>query len=160
MKHFILYLFFASSLAAETIYVSQSGSGDGSGSGTGNRMSVANFNTAGNWDTDVANDGLIGPGDTVSLSGTLTTQMVIQGSGTAGNQITILFESGAKLSAAFWTSDGALKAAGKSYITVDGGNTGTVGARKTVEESTWAANIEATDAGEGLSNVGTGYRGL
>lgn len=149
---FIFVLLFAVSLTAETIYVSQSGSGDGSGSSTGNRMSVAGFNTSGNWDTDIANDGKIGPGDTVSLSGTLTTALVVQGSGSAGNFITILFESGAKLSAPYWTVDGAIQGVNKDYIIIDGGNTGRVGTRATVDPTSFQINIECTANGEALAN--------
>jgi hypothetical protein len=152
MRHFLFILLFASSLAAETIYVSQSGSGTGSGADTSNRMSVSGFNTSGNWDTDVANDGKIGPGDTVSLSGTMTTALVVQGSGTAGNFITILFESGAKLSAPYWTVDGAIQGVNKDYIIIDGGNTGRVGTRATVDPLSFQINIECTANGEGLAN--------
>jgi len=156
MKRFITTVagIFTSAVLAfsEIIYVSQSGSGSGTGEDTSNRMSVSGFNTAGNWDTDVANDGKIGPGDTVSLSGTLTTALVVQGSGTAGNFITILFESGAKLSASYWTVDGAIQAVNKDYIIIDGGNVGKVGTRPTVDPLSFQINIECTDNGEALGN--------
>lgn len=151
--HILLLMFLHFSVAvAETIYVSQSGSGTGTGSDTSNRMSVSGFNTAGNWDTDVSNDGKIGPGDTVSLSGTLTTALVVQRSGTAGNFITIIFESGAKLSAAYWTVAGAIQGGANNYIIIDGGNTGRVGTRATVDPTSFQINIECTANGEALAN--------
>lgn len=137
---------------AETIYVSQSGSGSGTGADTSNRMSVSGFNAAGNWDTDVSNDGKIGPGDTVSLSGTFSTALQIQGSGTEGNYITILFESGAKLSADYWTVQGAIQGGGNDYIIIDGGNAGKVGTRATVDPLSFQINIECIANGEALAN--------
>lgn len=149
----IIYLLSASLALSETIYVSQSGSGTGTGSDTSNRMSVSGFNTAGNWDTDVSNDGKIGPGDTVSLSGTITTALVFQGSGTLANFITLQFESGAKMSAAYWTVDGAIQGPlGKSNIIIDGGNTGRVGTRATVDPMSFQIGIECTANGEALAN--------
>jgi len=155
MIRFLIILFLTFPVLAETVYISQAGSGTGSGADTGNRMSVAGFNTAANWTNTVANDGKIGPSDTVSLSGTMTTALVVQGSGTAGNFITILFETGAKLSASFWTVDGAIQGANKDYIIIDGGNTARVGTRQdpySTNSSLFQTNIECTANGEALAN--------
>lgn len=152
LSKLFIYFLSVSLVFAETIYVSQNGSGTGTGADTSNRMSVSGFNTSGNWDTDVANDGKIGPGDTVSLSGTITNALVFQGSGSSGNFITLQFESGAKMSAPYWTIDGAIQGPlGKSWIIIDGGNTGRVGTRYTVDHSTFQTNIECTANGEALT---------
>src|SRR5207302_11485316 len=52
----------------------------------------------------------------------------IQGSGTPGNVITILFEPGAKLSKPAWGTDStsAISGNGTSYITIDGGTNGKI----------------------------------
>lgn len=150
---FLIILLIAFPLAAETIYVSQSGSGTGTGADTSNRMSAAGFNTASNWDSDVSNDGKIGPGDTVSIGGTITTPLVQQNSGTAGNYITILFESGAKMSAPYWSLDGAYQGSTNDWTIIDGGNTGRVGTRATVNPTNdFQINIECTANGEALAN--------
>lgn len=152
MRTLIAFLLSALLAFGETIYVSQSGSGTGTGADASNRMSVSGFNTSGNWDTDVASDGKIGPGDTVSVGGTITNALVFQGSGSSGNFITLQFEAGAKMSAPYWTVDGAIQGPlGKSNIIIDGGNTGRVGTRATVDPSTFQTNIECTANGEALT---------
>ena len=119
----LLLLMIASPLLAETLYVSQAGSGDGSGSSTGNRASAAWFNTAGSWG---AGAGKISAGDTVCLAGAITTPLAAQGSGSAGNVITILFETGAKLSLPYGDVYGNLTIQGLSYLVIDGGTNGIV----------------------------------
>lgn len=98
MKKLLLTLFLASFLliptlafaAAETHYCTQSGAGTGDGSSAGNAFSVAAFNTASNWDTNVDTDnGKIGPGDTVYFSGTITTTVTPKGLGVSGDYITL-----------------------------------------------------------------------
>lgn len=160
MTRILLSLLFAASLGAETIYVSDQGSGTGSGADTSNYMSISGFNTAGNWDTDVANDGKIGPGDTVVFSGTITNQAVIQGSGSGGNPITLTFASGAKFSKPAWTSTGAIYATDKDYITIDGANIGAIGAHGATDPTTWETRIECTDNGDGLGNMVATIRGI
>lgn len=88
------------------------------------------FNTAGNWG---AGDGKISGGDTVHICGTLTgtagtNLLTFQGSGTAGNVITLKFEAGAILTATYWGVDAnaAIYASGKDYITIDGGTNGII----------------------------------
>lgn len=75
--------------AGETHYVTQNGAGDSNGTTLLNAFSAANFNNAANWDTDVSDDGKIGPGDTVYFSGTITTKLEVQKSGSSGNYITL-----------------------------------------------------------------------
>lgn len=112
-------------------YVSQNGSGDGSGRDPDNRASASWFNTSGNWG---AGSDKISPGNTVALSGTITTTLSPQGDGTSGNEITILWESGAKLSQPAGT---LINATGRDYIIFDGGTDGV---------------IENTDNGSELGN--------
>lgn len=56
------------------------------------------------------------------LCGTMTSELVVQGSGTSGNPITIVFESGAAVHISPGAdSSGAVNLGGASYITLDGG---------------------------------------
>ena len=48
--------------------------------------------------------------------------LTIQGSGSNGSPITILFESGAQLNAPYWSTNGAISCGGYNYITLDGGS--------------------------------------
>ena len=127
----LYFLLNALSATAETLYVSQSGSGSGTGADTGNRASSEWFNTVGNWGVGA---GKVSGGDTVSIGGTITTTLSMQGSGTAGSLITILFETGAKLSQAAST---LMDAQNRSYFVIDGGTDGV---------------LENTDNGTGLGS--------
>jgi hypothetical protein len=121
--------------AVDTHYVTQSGAGGQDGTSLANAWAVSDFNTAGNWDVDVADDNKIGPGDTVYFSGTITGVTTIQGSGLSGNVITIDgYEAGdcdplnsECTSSALWDDDhanhdtvnpGRFRIIGKDYITV------------------------------------------
>jgi len=117
----------SSAAAASNIYISQNGGG--TGTSCSSASSVAWFNNSGNWGSGSAQ---IGPGTTVHLCGTFTgtagqTLLTFQGSGTSGSPITLLFESGANLTAPYWNgTDGAIYVNGLSYITIDGGTNGTI----------------------------------
>jgi len=52
-------------------------------------MDEGDFNTTANWAATDTDDNKIGPGDTVYLSGAISTALVPKGSGTSGKQITI-----------------------------------------------------------------------
>jgi hypothetical protein len=143
-------------VSAESIYISQTAQGSDTGADAANAHSLAWANDAGNWDTDVADDGKIGPGDTVVLNGTLTAQWEIKGSGTSGNAITIMFASGAKFSAPYWTATGAIYAQSRSYIRITSGQSADTDA----ERRLMTANVEATANGEGLANAVAGSRGI
>ena len=52
-------------------------------------MDEADFNATANWAATDTDDNKIGPGDTVYLSGAISTGLVPKGSGTSGKQITI-----------------------------------------------------------------------
>ena len=117
-------------LSAEDLYVAQVDSGAADGSSCANSHSASWFNTSGNWG---AGAGKIGAGDTVHLCGTITTTLTVQASGSSGTPITILFESGAKLS----QPAARLMNCAKNYIIIDGGSNGI---------------IENTDNGSALGN--------
>lgn len=105
---------------AEDFYFTQSGAGSHTGTSLANAWSVNEASTAGNWG---AGAGKISPGDTLHVSGVITTLLTIQGSGTAGNVITILFDSGASLSPLAST---CCSCQNKAYITFNGGGVGIV----------------------------------
>src|SRR5580698_3068609 len=84
-----------SSLSAANYYIAQSALGAGDGSTAANAAPYTFFNAAGNWSSTAGAAGKISPGSTVHLVGTLTSQLNVQGSGAAGNVITILFEPNA-----------------------------------------------------------------
>ncbi len=97
--------------SAADVYVAQSGSG--------NASSCAQARTiqAGDW----------AAGNTIHLCGTWTgtansTMITVGASGTAGNPITIKWETGAVLTAPAWSNNGAINADGRSYIVIDGNN--------------------------------------
>jgi hypothetical protein len=104
------------------IYVGQSVAGGGDGSSCANAKAVTFFNTPGNWGSGSTQ---IGPATTVHLCGTITTPLTVQGSGSVGNPITVLWEKNAKISHAT-CSPSCVDMNGKSYITLDGGNNGII----------------------------------
>jgi hypothetical protein len=113
------------SAAASNVYISQSGGG--SGSSCSDALSVAWFNAAGNWGSGSTQ---IGPGSTVHLCGTFTAAagatnyFATQGNGASGSPVTILFESGANLTAPYWGGPAIYVA--NNYITIDGRGTGII----------------------------------
>ena len=120
--------------SASNIYISQNGAGAANAADCGDAKPVSFFNSSGNWGSGSTQ---IGPGTTVHLCGTFnggagSTMLTVQGSGSSGSPITILFESGAVLQAPYWGSDpfaggpGAILCSGKSYITIDGGSNGII----------------------------------
>jgi hypothetical protein len=109
---------------AEDIYVAQKTAGIDNGSNCANAHSAIWFNTAGNWGAGV---GKISGGDTAHLCGTITSQMVVQASGSVGSPITVLFESGAKISQNVCSGEGGcFNMSGKSHIILDGGGNGII----------------------------------
>lgn len=112
------------------LYISQNGTGGGSS--CSDTLSAAFFNNPSNWGAGV---GQIGPDSFVHLCGTFTGAanahgiLAVQGNGTAGHPVTIIFESGAKITAPYcdWSgnSSGCLvistSGSPHSNIVVDGG---------------------------------------
>ena len=116
------------SAQASDVYITPDGSGQGVC--TSSPHNPAWFNSSGNWGTGAAQ---IGPGTTVHLCGTFTgsagsTLLTFQGNGSSGNPVTLLFESGANLTAPYWGSSAsaAINTNGKSYVTIDGGANGII----------------------------------
>lgn len=131
LRHFIpVILLSVSTVFGEDLYVAQSDAGLADGSSCANAHSAAWFNTSGNWGVGA---GKISSGDTVHLCGTITTTLSVQANGALGSPITILFESGAKLS----QPAARLMTCAKSNIIVDGGANGI---------------MENTDNGSALGN--------
>ena len=117
----ILGIFWSASPAsAKDIYLSQSGSG--SGTSCADTLPASWFNNSANWGSGATQ---IGPGTTVHLCGTFTgaagsTMLTFQGSGTSGNPITLVFESGARLTAPYWSPNGAVNTNGNTWLTING----------------------------------------
>lgn len=138
-------LFAFSAGPARNIYVAQKAVGSANGTDCADAYAVAFFNTAANWGTGAAQ---IGPGTTVHACGTITNNLVFQGSGTSGSPVTLLFEPGAKLSQ---PAGQLINIQNKSWITIDGGSPcgpGTV--CSTTDSGT--AILENTANGTGLAN--------
>jgi len=137
-RNFVLALMFvivaAAFSTASDIYIAQNAAGGDTGTDCADAHAVSWFNSSANWGSKA---GQIGPGTTVRLCGTLTSNLTANGSGSSGGPITILFESGAGISLSSCGSMGCLNVAGKSYIVVDGGVNGV---------------IEATNSGTGLGS--------
>ncbi len=108
---------------AKSIYVGQSSAGSDDGTSVGNRHAITWANTSGNWGVG---SGKVNNGDTIILSGTFTTALVLQGSGASGNRITVLFDAGANFTTGCWPSTGAIELNGQSHITIDGGTNGLI----------------------------------
>jgi hypothetical protein len=83
--------------AATSVYVAQNAQGANDGSSCANARPVSFFNTGGNWGAGATQ---IGPGTTVFLCGTITTNLTFQGSGTSGDYITV-DGTGATMNASF-----------------------------------------------------------
>jgi hypothetical protein len=109
---------------ASNVYITQDGGGNGVCSS--NVHNPAWFNNSANWGTSASQ---IGPGTIVHLCGVFqgaqnSNMFTVQGSGTNGNPITILFENGAKLTSPAWSGQyGAINITNSAYIVVDGGQT-------------------------------------
>ena len=115
----------ASFCFANDVYLANSSAGANDGSSCANAKAYTYFNSSGNWSATPT--GIqIGPGTTVHLCGTITDSLsgnmfTAQGSGSAGNVVTIKFETGASLQ-----SPGEsvfINLNSQSYFLIDGGPT-------------------------------------
>ncbi len=121
--------FLSTSPAAASIsnvYLSQNGAG--SGASCSDAFPVSWFNVSANWGSGSTQ---IGPGTTVHLCGTFAgspgaTEFTFMGSGASGNPVTLHFETGALLTAPYWSANGAINTNGATWITIDGGTNGTI----------------------------------
>ena len=129
--------------AASDIYIAQNATGGNTGADCADAHAASWFNSSSNWGSG---SGKIGPGTTVHLCGTFTAPagssgyLTFQGSGSSGNPITLLFESGAVLTAPYWGGNGAIQASGGSNIIIDGGNNGAIQATANGSPSAGYAN--------------------
>ena len=111
--------------SAANIYITQSGSP--SGNCSSGVQTPAFFNNAANWGGGA---GQIGPGTIVHLCGTFTAAagsngyLTFQASGTSAAPVELLFESGATLTAPYWTN--AIVSNNLSNLLIDGGTNGTI----------------------------------
>jgi hypothetical protein len=87
----------SAALAAGSIYVANGVTGSGAGTSCSNARSAAWFNSSSSWGTSA---GQIGPGTTVYLCGTITTNLTLQGNGASGNHV-VVDGSNAVMSAGF-----------------------------------------------------------
>jgi len=134
------------SAQASNIYITQDGGG--SGVCTSNTHPASWFNNSSNWGSASTQ---IGPGTIVHLCGTISTTLIFQRSGAAGSPVTLLFESGAKISQPYCGSGGGLAClnlGNQSFITIDGG----AACGSSVPEGSCNGVIEATANGTSLAN--------
>lgn len=118
----VLFVFMPAQASMTSVYVGQTASGSANGSSCANELSAAFFNSAGNWGTGSAQ---IGPGTTVHLCGTITSPLAAHGNGSASSPVTVVWESGASLSACSTT--GAFQLGSVSHLILDlGGNSAAI----------------------------------
>ncbi len=130
---------------ASDIYIAQNATGQNNGKDCSDAYPYTFFNNSGNWGSGAP----IGPGTTVHLCGTLTSALIVRQSGSTGQPITVLFESGARMSAPNWGSgSAAINGFGVSDIVVDGGTNGLIEA--TSNGTSLASSVD--DTGVQLSN--------
>jgi hypothetical protein len=136
------FLLAALPATANDVYVAQSSAGSNNGSSCANAYAQTYFNDSSKWTSGTPTGTQIGPGTTVHLCGTISTQLAFQGSGSSGNPVTVLFEPGAMMSANgnVWSANPPFWLGGFNYLTINGG-TGNVGGAST--------NIQATNNGSG-----------
>lgn len=106
---------------ANDVYLAQTAAGGNTGADCADAKAISYFNTSGNWSGSPT--GIqIGPATTVHLCGTITTELMFHGSGTSGNVIELLFETGAKIQITPGSDvNNDVNFNGNSYILVDGG---------------------------------------
>lgn len=119
----LMPLLFGIKANAEDIYISQSAGGGDTGEGCENAHSIDWFRAEENW-ANPKQLGKIGPGDTVHLCGTISGVLAIRQSGSPGLPITIVWESGAKLSQA--AAERFVNCRNNSYLVFDGGENGII----------------------------------
>jgi hypothetical protein len=122
--------------AASDVYVAQVPAGNASGTSCSAARNVEWLNIASHRG---ANTSEIGPGLKLHLCGTISTPIVIHGSGSEDSPITILFEPHAVMSAPNWGENGrAISSEGNGNLVIDGGTDG---------------RIEATANGSGMKTA-------
>jgi hypothetical protein len=139
----------ASGGGGTNFYVAQTAAGSGAGTSCANAFAVTFFNTSSNWGSG---SGKIGPGTTVNLCGTITSQLTAQGSGISGNPVTIQWQGGAELSVC--STGGALDTNGESYLTIDlGGNAPAITCPNNGSSLSTQINAVGISGGSGMPHV-------
>src|SRR5260370_35683474 len=118
-----LFLMFAisrgASAQAQNIYIAQSAAGAANGADCAGAHPISFFNSSGNWGTGAAQ---IGPGTIVHVCGTIISQLTVNGNGSSGKVIEILFETGAGIHITPGAvNTGAINLGAHSFILIDGG---------------------------------------
>lgn len=155
---FLAYLIFSAlGFAANAVYLGQASAGANDGSSCANQKAYTYFNSAGNWNASPT--GIqIGPDSTVHLCGSITgtggsgaTVFVFQGSGTSGHPVTMLWETGAGLTATYFSL--AIDLGTKTNIVLDGGTAcGTNAGGSTSGVPSCNGTIQNTANGTSLAN--------
>lgn len=115
MKTFLLLLLSAIPAGATQYFVTQSGAGSQTGLSLANAWSVANYNASGT---------TCGGGDTLNISGNLTSELIVPNGGSSTSSVfTIQFLPGASMIAPVWNPE-AIYIFLQSYITINGDITG------------------------------------
>ena len=104
---------------ASDIYVAQSPTGTQNGSSCSSTRSVSSLSGS-DWS----------PGNTIHLCGTISSPISVGGSGSASAPLSLVFESGAKISVGTCGSSGCINVASRSYVIIDGGSNGIIEATK------------------------------
>lgn len=118
----------SSPVASKNIYLAQSSAGAANGADCADAYAYTFFNTASNWGSGASQ---ISPGTMVHLCGTFnapagsSSYLTFQAGGTAGNPVTLHFETGAVIQAPSW-SGSVISATNLNYVTVDGGTNGLI----------------------------------
>lgn len=143
----LLAIFISCASEAETLWVAQSSAGANDGSSAENAKAISWLSTQSSWGTG---DGIVGPGDTVMLSGAISNAVVVGTNGTAGQPITISFASGAQLTATNWPATGAVNVGSFNFVTIDGAGVGVI--RNTQNGTDLAYQADSTGIYATLAN--------
>jgi hypothetical protein len=155
MRWLLWFLLLSPAVATNSVFLAPAAVGGNTGVDCADAKIFSYFNTAGNWSATPS--GIqIGPDTTVHLcSGTYTASagtsnyLSFQGSGSSGHNVNLVFDSGATVTAPYW-SGAALQLGGNSFITIDGGTNGTI---QSTANGTGLANQQ--DNGIGIGSSGT-----
>ena len=113
--------------SAADVYLGPTAGGAGDGSSCANARVYTYFNSGANWGAGATQ---IGPGTKAHVCGTIPLGVnggpafTFQGSGTSGNVVTLLFETGAQITSPAMAAGVQLN--GQSFVKVDGGTNGTI----------------------------------
>jgi hypothetical protein len=143
-------LLFAAPVFATTRYIAQTAGTFNGGSACNGQNAI----TPATW-----NSTALSPGDTTYICGTLTagtasgSLLKFSHSGSAGSPITLMFDSGAVITAPSWSA-GAIELNGQNFITIDGGTNGII--RATANGTNLANQTDGggcVHSGSNVSNV-------